>query len=70
MPDAHRIGAAWAWQDGERWLYLTEPYFAPDEAVQCEVIDLVGEKILHLTTGHSGEIIRGAVDARDARHEG
>jgi hypothetical protein len=70
MTDATHIGTAWAWQEGDLWRYLTEPYFAPDESEQCELVELEGELLLHRAARQGGEFIRGAVDAQKRSNGG
>jgi hypothetical protein len=67
MADTKYLGDAWAWKDGDRWFYVTEPKSAPEGATQCELFELDGEVILHESTSRTGEFIRGAVNARSAQ---
>jgi hypothetical protein len=60
MAETKYVGDAWAWKEGERWFYLTEPFAAPDEARKCELFELDGEIILRHSTAHRGEFVRGA----------
>jgi hypothetical protein len=65
LSETKYIGVGWAWKQGEQWFYVKNRNAASEGAAQVELFELDGEVVLHHSTTHYGEFIRGAIDARN-----